>query len=491
MHKPSDGSPSTWKRESGYIWSMIGSAVGFANIIAFSARTYLYGGGAFLIPFVVALFFLGIPMLFLEGAIGHAYQAPLVTAYGRVVGRIGKFFGWLAVLACCTIGSFYTVLTGYAVAYIYFTAADKIPADASIFFEQQFIKMSQSITHWGGFSFWALFFTIIVIAFTWYVMVRNVQAGIERVCTLFLPMLFALIFVFVFVVYFLPGSHVGFYHYLFPDFSKLQDPALWRDTFGHLFFSISAGLGIIVGYSRHTKRSTDIRRAMFYVILGDFAISFMSGLAIFGCIGYLSVARQIPFHHIITSSSIFEIGFKTFPTILALFGGFFYRIVGPLFFFSLFIAGVTGVFSIVESIAGNIEVEFGLSRYRAVSLTLSCIAALSILFCFGNGMHVLGALEPMVMGNNMLIGGIALITIFMYCGDRIRQDVVWFVKRRRSIFYYAIKFLAPVVLPIILWWNINTMFADGFTVGDMVAWGWLALASIIACILSAIQHKRF
>jgi neurotransmitter:Na+ symporter, NSS family len=96
-------SDSSWKSQSGYIWSMLGSAVGFANVLSFSAQAYKNGGGAFLIPYFAALFILGIPLLLLEGLVGSKWKKPIVSAYGNVCGRRGKMLGWLAVLACSTI----------------------------------------------------------------------------------------------------------------------------------------------------------------------------------------------------------------------------------------------------------------------------------------------------------------------------------------------------------------------------------------------------
>src|SRR5262245_30333371 len=107
---------TTWKSQAGFTWSLIGSAVGFANILSFSAQAYKNGGGAYLIPYFIALFILGIPLLILEGAIGYRMKTALVTAYNKAWGRAGKTLGWLAVIACLSIGGFYIVLTGYSVA---------------------------------------------------------------------------------------------------------------------------------------------------------------------------------------------------------------------------------------------------------------------------------------------------------------------------------------------------------------------------------------
>jgi NSS family neurotransmitter:Na+ symporter len=130
----------SWKRESGYIWALLGSAVGFANVLAFSAQCYKNGGGAFLIPFLIAMLILGLPMLFLEGIIGKTYHLPLVSAYGKSFGSVGKFFGWLSIIACLTIGSFYTVLTAYCVVYGYYTATASIPWESANFFKVHFLQ---------------------------------------------------------------------------------------------------------------------------------------------------------------------------------------------------------------------------------------------------------------------------------------------------------------------------------------------------------------
>src|SRR5262245_41865196 len=109
----------SWKSNKGYIWAVLGSAVGFANLLSFSAQCYKNGGGAFLIPLVIAYALLGIPMLMLESIIGQKLKLPIVSAFGKEWGSFAKTFGWMSVIGCVTIGAFYMVLTGFSVAYTY------------------------------------------------------------------------------------------------------------------------------------------------------------------------------------------------------------------------------------------------------------------------------------------------------------------------------------------------------------------------------------
>lgn len=478
-------SETNWKSQAGFVWSMIGSAVGFANILSFSAQVYKNGGGAFLIPYCFALFLLGIPLLILEGIIGNKLKLPLVSAYGSVCGKLGKMIGWLSVIACLTIGGFYIVLTGYSVAYTYFSATGAFPADTKAFFLNSFLQITPSISEWGHLSLPIFLSTVAVATATWFVLSKNVNDGIEKICSIFMPLLALTMTAFAVIVTFLPGGVDGWAYYLKPDFSALANPALWRDVFGQLFFSLSLGLGIIVGYSRHTGEKTNIPRAMMYVAMGDFAVSFIAGAAIFGCLAHISYVHNIPFDSILTSDSTFEIGFVVFPHMFNFFGPILGKIIGVIFFFSIFIAGITGVFSIVESIAGNVEVELNLSRKKAVAATLGGIMALAILFCMGNASHIIDALAPMVLGINMLIGGLALIIVFQYFCKDIRTEAVWTIAPIKACLCYV----APALLATILVGNLMQEF-DSFDAIKGVRWTWFALALFTAWTLAQWQQAE-
>lgn len=477
----------TWSKEAGYIWSMIGSAVGFANVLSFSAHCYKNGGGAFLIPYIMAHLIVGLPLLFLEGIVGQRTKLPTVSAMGNVAGLRGKWFGWLAVLTCATIGGFYMVLTGFSVAYTYFSATGSITGETAYFFKHIFLRDSGSLTQVGGIAFGVLISTLIVAAFTWAVLARNIRSGVEKLCSFFLPLLAILVITFSCATLFLPGAFIGVKQYLIPDFSRLGNWILWRDVFGQVFFSLSLGLGIVTGYSRHNPESFSIPKAMFKVAIGDFAISFISGIAIFGCIGFMSTKSGIPFSELVVSDSAFEIGFVIFPMILQQFGGLFSRLVGPIFFFCVFIAGITGVFSIVESVAGNFEIEFNKSRKAAVAIAMGIITVMALPFCLGNGQHLVGAVSPMVLGNAMLLGGIVEIIVFLMISKVIGNEPIWFSGKRRTLSYHSLKFVVLPLLSFSLTGALFQEFRNGFGLSECIRWSWLGLVLISGAFLA--RHK--
>lgn len=480
-------SESGWKSQSGYIWSVLGSAVGFANILSFSSQAYKNGGGAFLIPYFVALVVLGIPLMILEGVIGQSSQKPLVSAYQDVWGKLGKSFGWLSVAACLTIGSFYIVLTGYSLAYTSFFATNAIPDDTKNFFLNHFLQITDSIRDFGSVSFWILIPMMGTVLTAYFVMVRPIQDGIEKVCSFFMPLLALIMLGFAIIASCLPGGWNGWIYYLSPDFSRLADPLLWRDVFGQLFFSLSLGLGIVVGYSRHTGNIANVPRALLTVAIGDFIVSFIAGAAIFATLAHTSFIQNIPFESLAVTDSTFELGFVLFPKILKSMGPFLSQCIGSVFFFCLFIAGITGVFSIAESVAGNIETEFQLSRKKAVGIALLAMGAVGLFFCMGNASHLIDALAPMVLGTNMLIGGLLLIAAFQYRSLEISRHSIWRGKWNANRFF--LKGLAPPILALILVGNMVEEFSR-FDLAVLIRWGWFCLALAIALSVSFLKKER-
>ncbi len=471
---------TTWKSQAGFVWALIGSAVGFANVLSFSAKAYKNGGGAYLIPYTIALFVIGIPFLVLEGKIGNRWKSPLVTSYGIVWGKIGKMLGWLSILSCLTIGAFYVVLTGYSVAYTYFSSCNQIPSDTKSFFLDSVLQITPSLEDFGTFSIPIFAATAMVCLVAWIVLRRSVRDGIERICSIFMPLMVLIMTIFAIAVCLLPGGMQGWVYYLKPNFSQLLNIQLWRDVFGQLFFSLSLGLGIIIGYSRHTEDAANIPRAMLYAALGDFFVSFISGAAIFGCLAHISHTQGIPFNEILTSDSTFEIGFILFPKILKVFGPILAQCIGTLFFFCVFIAGITGVFSIAESIAGNIEVEFRLTRSKAVTSTLAAMLLIAVFFCMGNASHLIDALVPMVIGINMLVSGLALVFAFAYKNTLLPLE--------HSLYRFCLRYIVPTALGLILIGNLQHEWTH-FDLPKMIRWGWLLATCLVAGYLALARRS--
>src|SRR4030095_7482072 len=343
-------------------------------------------------------------------------------AYGRVAGKLGRFFGWLAVFGVLSIGSYYCVITAWTIAYIYYAGMNMIPADTATFFTQTFLGDSGSLTHIGSISIPIVLSIICISTITWVVTVRSIKKGIEKFCSVFLPLLFILL---IGLLIFLPGAWAGVAYFLTPEFSQLLKPEIWLAAFGHVFFSFSLALAIIVGYSRYTNKNVNIAQSMLCVVIAEICTSIVAGLVIFGGIGYMAHIQQIPFTSVI-NSSLFGLGFIVFPKVILLFPLALRIIIGSIFFFCVFIAGITGMFSIVEAAAGNFEVELSWTRHKAITITTLAIFCMALLYSGGNGSYIIDALDAIVAGFNVIISGLAEIIFFMYYAPEILKHTVWF-----------------------------------------------------------------
>ncbi len=472
-----------WHSSVGYVWAMIGSAIGFGPILSFSARCYFNGGGAFLIPLTIAVVVLGLPLLILEGVIGQHFQLPLVSAYGRIAGKWGKFFGWLAVFGVASIGSYYCVITAWTMAYIFYAGMDMIPVDTAHFFAHYFLQDSGSLTVLGAISKPMVMSIVAVSLCTWFVMIQNIQKGVGKFCSIFLPLLFVLLIGLLVFISSLPGAWNGFAHFLTPHFSQLLQPQVWLAAFGHVFFSLSIALAIIVGYSRYTDKSINIARSMLWVVIAEICCSIIAGLVIFGGIGYMAHVQQVPFNEVV-SSSLFGLGFIVFPRVIVMFPYIVRIVMGTVFFICLFIAGITGMFSIVEAVAGNCETEFSWSRSKAISIITIFIFVMSLLYTGGNGTYIIDALDSMVSGFNVIAAGLAEIIAFMYFAPQIIAHPSWFTPHQstRAVRYYLLKYVASIVLGIILVSSLVTEFSEVFTFAHWIRWGWLVIAIGLAAI---------
>ncbi len=472
-----------WNSESGYVWSMIGSAVGFANILSFGAKTYQNGGGVFLIPLLIAVMLLGLPMLILEGLAGKTFQSPLVTSFGKIMGQRGKFLAWPTVFGVITIGGFYTVLCTWSLAYIWFSGTGTIPATTESFFHDTFLHVTSSVSELGSFSWSIGLGSLVLLIVIYKINSSPIAKGIEKLSKFFLPILMGLLLLFLVGVFFLPGAMSGMKYLVTPDFSVLRDSKLWLLAFGHVFFSLSIGLAIISGYSAYTEESINITRSMVLVVLGDLSTSIVSAFVIFGCLGHLAFITETPFTEVVSSSS-FGLGFVVFPKLFQSFPSPLGAIVGVLFFFSLFLAGITGLMSIIEAAVGNITTELSFSRSKATFLVCTIVGTLSLLFSFGNAAHLIDVLDYMAAGVNVLLSGFIQIVLFLYVNKTLSEKKEWFRNGKKKFYFYSLKYLSPLLILIILFTRIYDDLTTSFDLSKGIRWSWFLLVWIAAYFFS-------
>ncbi|MDD5070160.1 MAG: sodium-dependent transporter, partial [Candidatus Omnitrophica bacterium] len=228
-----------WKTHIGFLLAAVGSAIGLGNIWRFPYLCYKNGGGAFLIPYFVALLIVGIPLMILEIGLGHKMKGSSPASFSAVSPKCEWLGWWQVIFVMFGIVLYYSVVIAWCLNYFSFsTDLAWGPSPKSFFFEK-FLMVSDSPFEIGQLRTPIFVSLLVVWFFNWIIVFKGVQKGLERANKLFMPLLFVLMAIIVVWSVRLPGAKDGLLVYLSPDFSRLKDPTVWIDAFGQIFFTLS------------------------------------------------------------------------------------------------------------------------------------------------------------------------------------------------------------------------------------------------------------
>ncbi|WP_249967618.1 sodium-dependent transporter [Histophilus somni] len=389
---------TTQKRETfsgrrAFILAAIGSAVGLGNIWRFPYTTYENGGGAFIIPYLIALLTAGIPLLFLDYAIGHRHRGGAPLSYRRFNPHF-ETFGWWQVLVNFIIGIYYAVILGWAASYTYFSINNFWGDKPIEFFLNEFLKMGD-ITQGVSFEFVGMvtgpLIAVWLIALG--ILALGVQKGIAKSSSILMPILVIMFVILVVSSLFLPGAEKGLDALFSPDWSKLSDPSVWIAAYGQIFFSLSICFGIMITYASYLKKDSDLTGSGLVVGFANSSFELLAGIGVFAALGFMAATAGQEVSDVAKGG--IGLAFFAFPTIInqSPFGEF----IGVLFFGSLTFAALTSFISVIEVIISAVQDKL---RIRRVKVTF--IVGLPMMFCsvilFGTttGLPMLDVLDKFV-----------------------------------------------------------------------------------------------
>ena len=343
-----------------FILAAIGSAVGLGNIWRFPYVAFKNGGGAFILPYLIALLAVGIPLLFFDYALGHRYRgsAPLSL---RRMGRWTESLGWWQVMVCFVIGIYYAAIIGWAGMYTLFSINQAWGSDPKAFLYEQFLHVAEAPGF--GFDFVpSLFIPILVVwAVTLVTIALGVNKGLAVVNKIFMPLLVVMFLILVVQSLFLPGAADGLNALFTPDWGALGNLGVWAAAFGQIFFSLSVGFGIMTTYASYLKRRTDLTGSGLVVGFANSGFELLAGIGVFAALGFMAQASGLGVNEVVDKG--LTLAFVAFPTIIsqAPLG----PLMGVLFFGSLTVAGITSLLSIVEVLASAVRDKLGIPKVRA------------------------------------------------------------------------------------------------------------------------------
>lgn len=440
----------------GLIAATVGSAVGLGNVWRFPAETQENGGAAFLIIYIGCVFLLGIPVMLAEFAIGRGTHSDAVGAFKKLKPHTKWWFtGALATLASYLILSFYMVVAGWTLEYLWQSITGELYATAqsaastsgmSSAFQA---KMGEYIAG----SFDPLIVTYIVILANLFILMGGVQKGIEKISNVLMPVLFLLLVVFACFALTLPKASEGISFFMNPDFSRLS-PTVVINALGQAFFSLSLGMGILITYASYFPKHTRLVRTSVTVSALDLLVAVLMGIIIFPTVMSFGLDGE--------SLEGASLVFITLPEVFAQMHAT--RLWSSLFFLLLLVAALTSTISLGEVSVSFLERHFKMPRRKACLWVMLPLFVLSTICSLSQGVlsgfRILGLNIFDFLDNtatNVMLPVAAILTcIFLgwavppsYFKSELTNHGKVGVRLFPAI-RFIIKFAAPILICIIL-----------------------------------------
>lgn len=484
-----------WSGRTVFILAAIGSAVGLGNIWRFPYVAYSNGGGSFIVPYLIALLTAGIPLLFLDYALGHKFRASPPLAFRRLKKRT-EFIGWWQVGICFVIAVYYAVVIAWALRYLLFSFTEAWGDDPGSFFTSEFLKQDSTSNFGLDFVPGVAIPLLLVWIATLVILGMGVQKGIGASAKFFVPVLIVLFAILVVRALFLEGSGVGLEAFFTPDWSALTDASVWIAAYGQIFFSLSVGFGIMITYSSYLKRKTNLTGSGLVVGFTNSSFEVLAGIGVFATLGYMASISGVPVDEVVDSG--IGLAFIAFPTIISSMPGG--PIFGVLFFASLLFAGFTSLISIVQVCVAAVQDKLNIGRVPAVVGVGGTATVVSLLlFPTTTGLNVLDIVDN--FANNIGIVSVALVAVV---------TVTWVLRRLPEmqnhlnpvssfkvgiVWRVFLGVITPIVLAYMLISETVSRINDGYgdlPTGLVTTFGWAvqALIVVVAILLTFTPWRR-
>ena len=454
-----------WGSRIGLILAVAGNAVGLGNFLRFPVQAASNGGGAFMIPYFIAFLLLGIPLMWVEWAIGrHGGKYGFGAAPGMFdvlwKNPIAKYMGAIGLLISLTIMIYYTYIESWTLGYSIFSMAGLYHGNDTLEGMAGFLRSYQGLEVGEHFSSVGIAWGLMVFTFSinFYVLYRGLSGGIEKLAMVAMPLLFIFAIILLIRVFTLgtpdpahPENSVmnGLAYIWNPNFSELGKASVWIAAAGQIFFTLSVGMGTIHAYASYLRPKDDIALSgLTTAATNEFAEVVLGGsIAIPVAVAFFGVDMT----RVIAQGGSFNLGFVSMPVI---FGKIpMGQIFGALWFLLLFIAGITSSVAMGQPIVAFMKNQFGMSHKRAVfslaALVMICVQP--VVFFLGHGFldemdYWSGTFGLVVFASIEII-----LFAWVFKMENAWEEITLGADIKVPVFFkYVIKYVTPIYLLVIM-----------------------------------------
>ena len=477
-----------WNSPIAFILAMIGAAVGLGNIWRFSYVVYSNGGGAFFIPYLIAIAIMGIPFLILEYGMGYSFRDSFPKLLKKINPRF-EFISWMLVLFVFLVVIYYVVILSWDLVYLLSSLTFQWGTDSASYFVNV-VGGSSNLSDVGFLLIPTAIGILLMWGFVWFISHKELNEGIGRISKILIPALFVLMVMIVIYALTLPGASIGVNTLLNPDWSRLTDINIWLAAFSQILFSLSMGQAISYTYASYLPEGSRINDNVLLVVFANSSFEVFTAFGIFSILGFMSFTSGTPMIQLVDVGT--GLIFIVFPRIFNVMGPI-GHILAPLLFLTILFAGITSAVAIFEPMVNSIQSKFKLPRKNVVTALSIVGCVISLIYATGVGSYLVGVVDSFVneFGILLLIAIQCIIFTWIYDVDSLIPIVNENSKFKvGKTWKFIIKYILPIFLLIIWIIGVYYLFLDASSFELMVDIMIMLAVLVASGMLTKIKSKR-
>lgn len=431
-----------FSNKMGFVLAAAGSAVGLGNLWRFPYLAAKYGGGIFLLIYLILAVTLGFTLMVTEIAIGRKTGLSAVGAFKKLDKRFG-FVGYLACIVPFIITPYYCVIGGWVIKYLITFVSGNVSSAAGDDYFTGFITQAASPVIW--FAVFVVLTAVVVIA--------GVEKGVEKASRVLMPLLIALTVCISIFCITRPGAGEGLKYYLLPDFKRFSATTVLA-AMGQLFYSMSLAMGIMITYGSYMKKDNSLEKSVRQIEIFDTGIAFLAGLMIIPSVFVFSGGNEEAL------SKGPSLMFITLPKVFdnMTLGG----VIGAVFFLLVLFAALTSSISLLETNVSIVRDKLGWNRKKATITVTAYVLIVGAIVSLGFGplsfvqVIGLGLLDFFDFLSNSVLMPIVAILTCISIGFFIKPKAVYDEVeingpfKMKKFYTIMLKWIAPICLILIL-----------------------------------------
>jgi NSS family neurotransmitter:Na+ symporter len=473
-----------WKSRKGFIFAAAGAAIGLGNLWRFPFQAYKNGGGAFLLPYFVALITCAVPLMIMEYTFGRKIRGGSVKAFSSL-GKKLEIVGWIQVMVPIVVMTYYCAIIAVSVVFMVFSLGHAFGIVNWLSEPGPIMGMvtgsaKNALDFSAGISIYILVAVVVVWVCNWLIVKKGISAGIEKMSTIFTPLLMILMIIFMINSVRLEGATIGLEALFKPDFSKILNPNIWVSAYAQVFFSTTLAVGVMIAYGSYLDDKADIVNSAIITVLANASFDLIAGILVFSTLGYLVNSMGVEFTSFGTGAGVafiaFPIAISTMSTNIVVQG-----LIGFIFFFCLFVAGISSSISMLESFVTAALDKFDISRAKLVSIISIVGFCGSACFASYAGFNYILDIVDAYVGN-IVIAGLGLVEVvlisYIYGTDKLREEANAYSGFKVGKWWdYLLRYFTPLLLGAVVITNILDLItglfsSDKASIVSSIAFGW-------------------